>query len=194
MEIDWAAVTIAACITVVLGALLTYPVELREGRVKRILYTLPFACWVGNAFVLPNAVVRGVYALFWLFWIAFLWRDVFAHYLSDFLVQGVMGFSKGARGVDMDLQYVKSARKFGEYERALELLEEELEKEPCSYEGLLLQATLNTELKRWKEAGVSLELILERSQLTEEQRKYIQSEKKRLEDALLVEQLNGRSM
>jgi hypothetical protein len=192
MEISWTGVGTAALLTVFLGLLFTHSVELREGRVKRILYTLPFACWIGNALVLPNAVVRGIYTFFWLFWIVFLWRDVFAHFLADFLVQGVMGFSKGARGVQMDLQYVKSARRFGEFERALKLLGEELEKEPYSYEALLLQASLNTELKRWKAAGASLEQLLEKSQLTNEQREYVKLEKKRLEEAVLVEQLNAR--
>lgn len=192
METSWNGIAVAAAITILLGVLLTQPVELREKRWQRIGMTLPFTCWIGNALALPNAVVRGIYSFFALFLVGFIWRDVFAHYLADQFIQTIAGFSKQARGVDVDLQYVKSAIRFGELERALELLREELEKDPCHYEALLLQATLNSELKRWQAAIDPLKLLLEKGRLTDEQREFVAREKKKLEDTLLVEQLNAR--
>jgi hypothetical protein len=192
MEIYWPAVAIAACVTILLGVWMTHPEELRPRRWGRILVTLPFTCWIANAFATPIDLAQGMFSFFWSFFVAFFWRDVFAHYVSDQIMKSMIGFSPFARGVEVDLQYVKSAIRFGETDRAVELLEEELEKEPYSYEGLLLLSSLNAELKRWEAAIAPLGLLLENGRLSHEQRAHVGELKKKLEDSLLVEQLNAR--
>lgn len=192
MDASWTPSLIAVAVTFVIGVLLTQALELREGRWFRIAISLPFTCMVGQAISTPNDTIGGIGAILSLAAIAFLWKDVFAHYIADAVVQSMVGFSKAARGVQMDLQYVKSAQRFGEYERAIELLVEELEKEPYSYEGLLLLSGLNEELKNWAGASAPLGLLLEKGELTGEQREHIVQRKKKLEDTLLVEQLNAR--
>jgi hypothetical protein len=61
-----------------------------------------------------------------------------------------------------------------------------LEKEPYSYEGLLLLAQIHIDLDQPERAMKAVDLILEKTQLTEDQRKLIQQTRKAVEESLLL--------
>jgi hypothetical protein len=182
----WVAALSVCAVATGLGYLATRPEELRELRWLKIVASMPpilIITWASYDLNLVNAC----FGTFSFAILAFLWKSPIAYAGSLLFMRMIQGdMNRLTTGVRAEFGAAKALHKHGDLDDALKHTRAELEKEPYSYEGLLLLAQIHIDLDQPERAMKAVDLILERTQLTEDQRKLIQQTRKAVEESLLL--------
>jgi tetratricopeptide (TPR) repeat protein len=104
-----------------------------------------------------------------------------------FIAKGISAFffadGHADAGLRAEFRYARSAKREGDLKEAIRLAQQELEKDPKNYEGLLLLAAIYEEMKIPDQAMLQLNAALSHPDVTDAQREFAQAEKDRLEQA-----------
>jgi hypothetical protein len=183
---------VVVCLTtILLGIAATHPLELRNHRWLRIILSLPVVVLIGSVFF-ELSPIRGYFAMWFIAVLAFIWAGPLSHHASAGFVRLIHGDGGRNTGIIANFGAAKAFRKHGEIVEAIALTESELEKEPTSYEGLVLLSELLEGAHHYSLAIAPLEKLLIQAALTPQQRERISTRKQSLEDRILVEKLNAR--
>lgn len=154
---------------------LSAPVDLREGRLKKIKFT--WLC-VGVVVLLAQLPLDNFFIRFFVIvvnaacftGILGCWIPNVAWFFSrpvDTLIFG--GVATQSAGHIPEYKYAREKALEGDFKEAIKLCQWELSKQPDNYEGLLLLATIHMEMKNPKLALEQVELILKIPHLSENQ-------------------------
>jgi hypothetical protein len=186
--------TIAALtcgVTLIAGLAATHPDDLRRYRWLRIGLSLPIVVLITSVFFQLDQV-RGYFAMWGFGVLGFLWAGPMAHGTSWMVQQLIYGDQKRSTGVQASFAGARALRTHGDLKEAVELTQAELEKEPESYEGLLLLAELREEAGEHHQAARVLDRLLRIKNLSQEQRKCAFDRREKVGDWLVVRELNAR--
>lgn len=165
--------TMACAATVAIGAAATHPAELRARRWTRIILSLPIVVLIVSAFCRLDGF-RGYFALWGFAILGFLWMEPMAYAATEGVQQIIFGDqSRVTSGVRASFSGARALRRHGDLDEAIRLTEAELEKEPTSYEGLLLLSELFEEAGEHAKAAASVERLIPNNALTAEQQKCV---------------------
>ena len=181
----WATAAVACVVTVGLGLAMTQEEELREGRWWKVGLSMPPVLVIASAIHEMNAI-NAYFGAFSFGTLGFIWKSPIAHYGSLAFLRMLNGDMNRPTGIRAEFGAAKAFHKHGELEEALKHTKRELEKEPHSYEGLLLLAQVYVDLDRPEMALKTLDTLLEHTQLTKEQRTAVTTTRKELEDSLVM--------
>lgn len=184
--------TLVSIVTILLGLAATRDLELRPFRWLKIALTLPIVLYL--TFVFRNELERvtGYFAIFSFAILAVIWKSSMAHFGSLAVGRLIYGDMTRPTGIQADFSGPKALRKHGDLAEAIALAQQELEKEPHSYEGLLLLADLYLEADEQPRALKTMEKLLGNADLTKEQRDLVQARKEKIEEWELLARLNQR--
>lgn len=181
-----ATALIACLVTIALGTLATQPEELREYRWLKVAASMPLVLIISWASTDLNRVNACV-AAFSFGALGFIWKAPIAHAGSLLFVRLLHGdMNRTTTGFRAEFGAAKALRKHGDLDDAMRHTRAELEKDPFNYEGLLLLAQLQIDLDQPDRALQTVDLILEKTPLTEDQRRVIVATRKTIEDSLLI--------
>ncbi len=152
-------------------ALSSHP-DLREERKRAILRSLPllYLLSLWNVFSWIAIVI-----------LAFLWHSILSWHFARIFTASMFGTGRAGGSFRPEYHMVRHFLKIGDPVQAQRALNEELEKDPLNYEGLLLQAQLHLDLKKHALAVKDLEKILSNPVATDAQKEIARSEKQRIE-------------
>ena len=187
----WSASALACLATVVTGAALTQPLELREYRWVRIAVSLPIVVLVTSVFW-RMGLVNGYFGLVGIAVLAFIWRSPVTHYASVGIAQMIFGTPNAGGKIRADFGKAKALLRHGEVDEAIGQLNGELQKDPLSYEGLLLLTHCYMEKNDLKRALETVNKSLEKSQLSDEQREVVRTIKEEIEGKIAVSRLKPK--
>jgi hypothetical protein len=165
--------------------LLSQPVELRAKRGLKMAISLPLLAisvliMQANARAHATAIGQVTSFVFFFAMAALIWTPNLA-WFGGRIITGILHSSGGGGGWVPDFYQVRRALEKGQVDEAQELLNEQLEKAPNNYEGLLLQAQIWLDKKQPPMAVKALEAIVASPSATEEQKAVARSEKQRIE-------------
>jgi hypothetical protein len=181
----WATALIACVVTAALGLLLTHAEELREGRWLKLVVSIPPVLVISSAFHELSAI-NAYFGAFSFGILGFIWKSPIAHYGSLAFLRMLHGDMNRPTGIRAEFGAAKRLHIHGDLDDALKHTKQELEKEPCSYEGLLLLAQIYIDVDKPKCALETLDLLLARTPLSAEQRTAVTASRQALESSLLV--------
>jgi hypothetical protein len=166
---------IAACAaTVAIGLAVTHPLELRAWRWTRIGLSLPIVVLIVSIFCGLEGF-RGYFAMWGFALLGFLWMEPMAYAATEGVQHIIFGDdTRASSGVRATFSGARALRRHGDLDEAIRLTEAELEKEPKSYEGLMLLSELFEETGEHGKAAAALEQLIDSGALTAEQRKCAQ--------------------
>jgi hypothetical protein len=176
--------------TVLAGIAATHPHELRPHRWLKIVLSLPIVLLITSEFY-QLSQIGGYFAIWGFAILAFIWKSPMAHLGSLCVHRLIYGDMNRPTGVQPDFFGPKALRKHGDIKEAIHLCEQELAKEPLSYEGLLLLSELLLEDGKPERALKALE-SLGNAPLSDAQRKEVCARRDRIEQKRLVAELNAR--
>jgi hypothetical protein len=196
MSPAFVAMSASALVVVAVGMFLTRPLEIRDHRWPCILMSIPLVCLVVNIFMIDvtgnaGALAPGIAAILAMAGLGFVWGSVFSFHTSGGVMRLVTGNMNANSGITPDLRLTKWHHKEGRVDQALDLLLEELEKDEHHYESVVLLASLHEEKNDIAAAHAALLKLHNSGRLIGVQVDMIEERKKRLEEKLLVEQLNA---
>src|SRR5688500_13810505 len=140
---SFGAIAIIAClVTTVLGIAATHPHELREHRWLKIILSFPPVLIISSAGYATSAA-NAYFAAFSFAILAFIWKSPLAHFFSLVFMRMLTGDLNRPTGIRAEFGAAKSLHKHGDIDDAFLHTRRELEKDPFSYEGLLLLAQLH---------------------------------------------------
>ncbi len=197
MESAAISMILGGAIVAVAGYALTKPLDIRGHRWPCILLSIPLVCLVINVFAVSvsgnsAALGPGIGAILAIAGLAFVWKDVFSHYTSGGVMRLITGNLNANSGITPDLRLPKWHRKEGRIDEAIQVLHEELEKDEFDYEALVLLTELHEEKRDVTAAHVAITKLFHSGRLAGVQIDMIEERKKRLEEKVLIEQLNAR--
>lgn len=196
MEPQVIAIAASTLITVVAGWFLTKPEDIRSQRWPCIILSIPLVGLVANIYCVPiagnsGALAPGIAAILAVGALGFVWMRVFAHYASGGFLHLITG-NLNAQSNTVDLRLARWHRKEGRTLKSIDFALRELEKDPLDYEVLVLLADLHEENKDIVAAHAALETLFNSGHLAGIQVDIIQERKTRLEEKILIDQLNAR--
>jgi hypothetical protein len=175
-------------IIVVGGYFLTTPVEIRAQRWPCILISIPLALIILNATLEPARGIAGILAISSF---AYLWKKVFAHYAGEGVMRLITGNLDARSGITPDLRRAKWNRKEGRLKEAIAELVAELEKDRFDVEAVVLLADLHQENQDLFAAHKAIEGLFKSGRLAGVQIDMIAARKTKLEEKILIAQLNA---
>ena len=182
----WATGLIACVVVVVIGYFATQPEELRDHRRLKIALSIPPVLMITWAAVELNHA-NAYFGAFSFAILGFIWKSPIAYAGSLLFVKLLQGdVNRVTTGIRAEFGAAKALHKHGDLEDALRQTKAELEKDPFNYEGLLLLAQIYIDLDQPERALKTVDLILERSILTENQREVIARTRQAVEQSMLV--------
>ena len=187
----WSASALACLATVVTGAVLTHPLELREYRWIRIVVSLPIVVLVTSVFW-RMGIVNGYFGVVGIAMLAFIWRSPVTHYASVGVAQLIFGTPNVGGGIRTDFGGARALLRHGDVDEAIEHLNRELRKDPLSYEGLLLLAQCHMEKSDLKRALGTANKSLAESPLSDEQREIVCTLKQQIEEKIALNRLKPK--
>lgn len=187
----WSASALACLATVVTGAALTHPLELRQYRWVRIVLSLPIVVLVTSIFW-RMGIVNGYFGVMGIAVLAFIWRSPVTHYVSVGAAQLIFGTPNAGGGIRADFGGARALLRHGDVEDAIGQLNRELRKEPLSYEGLVLLTQCYVEKNDLRRALETVNKSLEKSPLTDEQREVVRAHKGQIEEKIALSRLKPK--
>ncbi|MGZ8920106.1 MAG: tetratricopeptide repeat protein, partial [Limisphaerales bacterium] len=179
------AIALTGClVTLILGIAATHPEELREHRWLKMILSMPPVMVIASALA-ELSPINAYFSAFSIALLAFIWRSPLAHFSSLGFMRLLNGDMNRPTGIRAELGAARSLRKHGELDDALRQTKLELDKEPYHYEGLLLLAQIYMDMDQPDRALKTLDLILARTPLTEEQRVTVTATRREVEESLL---------
>jgi hypothetical protein len=189
---SFGAVAVVVCVvTVLLGILATHPLELREHRWLKIALSLPIVVLIASVFD-QITVVGGYFAMFGIGVLGFIWKSPIAHLYAAGFCRLIYGDMNRNTGIRPNFHGPKALRSHGDLDDAIALTLAELEKDPHNYEGLLLLSELYEQSQGDRAAIPPLHSLLQKARLTNEQRAFIRARIEKLNERLIVAELNAR--
>ena len=168
-----ASAAIACVATILAGIAATHPLELRPSRWTRIIASLPIVLLITSVFNQLNAV-SGYFALWGFGLLGFLWASPIAHAATSGVHHLIFGEqNRLSSGVHASFSGARALKRHGDLPEAIRLTEAELEKEPLSYEGLMLLSELFEQVGEQQKAIGALQHLLQSGNLTANQRKCV---------------------
>lgn len=181
-----ATALIVCMVVVVLGYFATQPEELREHRWLKMALSMPPVLMITWAAMELNHA-NAYFGAFSFAILGFVWKSPIAYAGSLLFVKMLQGdVNRVTTGIRAEFGAAKALHKHGDLEDALRQTKAELEKDPFNYEGLLLLAQLYIDLDQPERALKTMDLILEKSVLTENQREVITQTRCAVEESMLV--------
>jgi hypothetical protein len=181
----WVTAAIACGVTLGLGLAVTQQEEVREGRWWKVGFSMPPVLVIASALHEMNAI-NAYFGAFSFGILGFIWKSPIAHYGSIAFMRMLNGDMNRPTGIRAEFGAAKAFHKHGELDEALAHTKRELEKEPYSYEGLLLLAQLYVDLDQPEKALKTLDTLLEHTPLTAEQRTAVTETRRSLEKSLVM--------
>jgi|SRR5581483_11714559 len=166
----WAKIAVVAVIEAILF-FLTRPEELQNRRWTRLA--------ISFFLVAAGTMLGPLVTIVAMAFMAFLWTDVLSHYAAGGIVNFLHRDISSETGIRADFRYARNHRRDGETDKAITAIERELEKEPTNYEGLMLLAEIYEDLNQPGEALKHLQIIMDNSGATEDQKNYAQWEQEK---------------
>lgn len=186
-----ASAVIACLVTIAAGLAATHPHELRDFRWLKIALSLPIVVLVVSVFQ-DLGPVRGYFAMFGLGILGFIWKTPIAHFFSFVFMRLIVGDWHRPTGVRAEFGGPKALLKHGDLPDALKLALQELDKEPLSYEGLLLLADIHEAMEQPPKAMAALQQLLNKPGLSADQRSMVSARIQKMEERRLIAALNER--
>jgi hypothetical protein len=165
---------------------LSHPVELRPGRRWKMAVSLPMLALAilimiqgaGN----PAAAIGQVTTYVFLIGVpGLIWTPNITWFAARIISEVLHGSGRAGGGFRPDFSLARHYLKEGDLEEALKLTDEELDKDPCNFEGMLLLAQICLYRKEPDKAIKALEVIIANPDATDQQKELAVAEKKRLE-------------
>ena len=183
---SFGAIAFIGCLaTIILGIAATHPEELREHRWLKMLLSIPPVLVVASA-LSELGPINGFFSAFCIALLAFIWKSPLAHFSSLAFMRLLSGDMNRPTGIRAELGAARSFYKHGELDDALRHTKLELDKEPYHYEGLLLLAQIYIDMDQPERALKTLDRILAKTPLTEEQRATIRVTRQQVDGSLLA--------
>jgi len=183
---------LACGVTVIAGFLATHPEDLRRHRWLRITVSLPIVVLIASIFYQLDQV-RGYFGLWGMGALGLIWAGPMAYAASWLVHQLIFGDqNRGTSGVRASFAGARALRLHRNLGDAIRLTEAELEKEPESYEGLMLLAELCEETGEHLRAAQALDRLLRNKDLSGEQWRCAFDRREAVGEMLLLQELNMR--
>ena len=183
---NFGAIAFIGClVTIILGIAATHPEELREHRWLKLLLSMPPVLVIASA-LSELGPINGFFSAFGIALLAFIWKSPLAHFFSLAFMRLLNGDMNRPTGIRAELGAARSLHKHGELDEALRQTKLELDKEPYHYEGLLLLAQIYIDMDKPERASKTLDLILARTPLTDEQRAMIRATRQQVDESVLA--------
>jgi hypothetical protein len=184
--LNWLTLILGLAGAAVVMLLLSRPPELRRWRAVKMWVSLPMLAVAGvimaiNAGDPASAIGQVGFYAFFIGIPAIMWAPEMAWHSSRLLSTLLHGDGRAGGGFRPEYHLARHYLKEGDLAEALRHCQEELDKEPNDFEGLLLLAQIWLDRKRPPEAIKALERIIASPLATDEQRATAIAEKQRLE-------------